>query len=95
MLESGLERKCCNLVKKLGGLAYKWVSPGATGVPDRIFILTGRVIFVEFKRPGSKDGRSARQKKVFYELSKRNQPVWLISDFDAFRSKLRELGYEV
>ena len=38
-------------VKHLGGRAYKWVSPGNAGVPDRIVILPGGVIhFVEIKQ---------------------------------------------
>ena len=38
-------------VKQLGGKAYKWVSPGNAGVPDRIVILPGGVIhFVEIKQ---------------------------------------------
>lgn len=38
-------------VKQLGGRAYKWVSPGNAGVPDRIVILPGGVIhFVEIKQ---------------------------------------------
>ena len=38
-------------VKQLGGRAYKWVSPGNAGVPDRIVILPGGIIhFVEIKQ---------------------------------------------
>ena len=38
-------------VKQLGGKAYKWVSPGNSGVPDRIVILPGGIIhFVEIKQ---------------------------------------------
>ena len=36
MYESTFERKLCAYIKSLGGKAYKWVSPGAPGVPDRI-----------------------------------------------------------
>ena len=32
-----------------GYLCYKWVSPGRRGVPDRIQIGNGHVIFVELK----------------------------------------------
>jgi len=42
-------------VKKIGGLALKWVSPGNSGVPDRIVIVPGgRIVFVELKAPGRK-----------------------------------------
>lgn len=37
-------------VRKLGGRAYKWVSPGNDGVPDRIAIFPGKApVFVELK----------------------------------------------
>ena len=49
-------------VKQLGGKAYKWVSPGNAGVPDRIVILPGgKVIFVELKQ---ENGRLTRLQKV-------------------------------
>ncbi|MBC8954889.1 VRR-NUC domain-containing protein [Xenorhabdus sp. PB62.4] len=53
--EDVIERHLVNEVKKAGGIAYKFVSPGRRGVPDRIVILpNGRVIFVECKAPGGK-----------------------------------------
>lgn len=53
MKESELEKKFCLLVGQAGGKAYKFVSPGNTGVPDRLVILPGaRVGFVELKKPG-------------------------------------------
>lgn len=50
MTEKNVERKLVEGVKKLGGVAYKWVSPGNDGVPDRIVVLpNGHVVFVELK----------------------------------------------
>ena len=50
VLEKDIERKLVKGVKALGGIAYKWVSPGNDGVPDRVVILPGaRVYFVELK----------------------------------------------
>ena len=55
MNEKYIERKLTNAVKKLGGLALKFVSPGLDGVPDRIVLLPmGRIAFVELKAPGRK-----------------------------------------
>lgn len=40
-------------VKRMGGLAYKFVSPGNSGVPDRIILMPGgKIYFVELKREG-------------------------------------------
>ena len=43
MLEREIEKKLADGVRKLGGRAYKFVSPGNDGVPDRIVVLPGRV----------------------------------------------------
>lgn len=52
MLESAIEKYLRRNVEKLGGHCWKFVSPGTDGVPDRIVLLNGWVIFVELKRPG-------------------------------------------
>lgn len=53
MEESSIEKKFVMAVESIGGLAPKWVSPGARGVPDRIAILPGgKIAFVELKAPG-------------------------------------------
>lgn len=56
MLEKEVEKYLCRKVKKeLGGRAFKFLSPGQNGVPDRIVLIPrGRVFFVETKAPGKK-----------------------------------------
>ena len=55
MLESKVESSYRTLVESAGGEFLKFVSPGHAGYPDRIVLLPGgRIIFVEFKRPGEK-----------------------------------------
>lgn len=50
MLEKDIESFLVRKVREMGGTAYKFVSPGNTGVPDRIVVLPGgRIIFVELK----------------------------------------------
>lgn len=50
MREKDIEKILVDGVKGIGGRAYKWVSPGNNGVPDRIvFLPGGRIIFVELK----------------------------------------------
>ena len=50
MLEQEIEKFLVREVKKLGGISFKFISPGNAGVPDRIVILPiGKVIFVELK----------------------------------------------
>lgn len=55
MTEEYIEQKLVKAVKKKGGMALKFVSPGLDGVPDRIVLLPmGRIAFVELKAPGKK-----------------------------------------
>ncbi|MFR0870070.1 MAG: VRR-NUC domain-containing protein [Oscillospiraceae bacterium] len=55
MREKIIEHKLLMEVKKIGGLALKFVSPGFDGVPDRIVLLHGgKIGFVEVKSPGEK-----------------------------------------
>lgn len=53
--ESTIEKHLVAEVKKAGGIAYKFISPGRRSVPDRLVLLPGgRVVFVECKAPGEK-----------------------------------------
>jgi len=53
MLESIIEKYLVSEVKKMGGTAYKFVSPGHAGIPDRICLLPNRTLFfVELKATG-------------------------------------------
>ena len=50
MREKQIEEKLRQAIKAMGGIAYKFTSPGNIGVPDRIVILPGgRIWFVELK----------------------------------------------
>ena len=53
--EREIERKLVEAVRKTGGLALKFVSPGWSGAPDRIVLMPGgKAGFVEVKAPGKK-----------------------------------------
>lgn len=53
MKESTVEHRLVIEVKKRGGIALKFVSPGIDGVPDRLVLLPhGKSAFVEVKAPG-------------------------------------------
>jgi hypothetical protein len=50
--ESTIETAVCAHARLLGWLVYKFVSPNQRGVPDRMFLKDGNVIFIEFKATG-------------------------------------------
>lgn len=53
--EKVVECKLVQVVKGMGGLALKFISPGFDGVPDRLILLPGgRIAFVELKAPGER-----------------------------------------
>lgn len=53
MTEKELERMLVREVKRRGGRAFKFISPGINGMPDRlVLMLGGKVGFVEVKAPG-------------------------------------------
>lgn len=53
MDEKTIEKYLRDRVKAIGGIAYKFASPGNVGVPDRLVALPGGgIAFVELKAPG-------------------------------------------
>ncbi|MBC2723237.1 VRR-NUC domain-containing protein [Desulfosporosinus sp.] len=55
MSESHIEKALVRAVKRRGGLALKFISPGMSGVPDRLILFSdGRLAFIEVKAPGEK-----------------------------------------
>jgi hypothetical protein len=55
MLEKEIELQLVSSVKKKGGRAVKFTSPGFDGMPDRLVLLPGgKCGFVEVKAPGKK-----------------------------------------
>lgn len=55
MSEKEIEKLFVQKVREAGGRAYKFVSPGNSGMPDRLVVLPdGKIGFVEMKAPGKK-----------------------------------------
>ncbi len=82
MLEKSIEKKLTAAVRKRGGIAPKFVSPGMDGMPDRIILMQGgRLAFIEVKAPGKKPRplQEARHRKLrelgfsVYILDDKNQ----------------------
>ena len=55
MNEARIEKRLVSETEKIGGKAYKFISPGMSGAPDRIVLMPGgRMYFVELKAPGER-----------------------------------------
>lgn len=79
MRERDLEEKFRQEVKKAGGKAYKFISPGNSGVPDRIVVLPGgKIGFVELKQKGRKP--TPLQKAQIHHLVKAGCYVNVLDD---------------
>ena len=94
MLESTLERRFVNMVRKSGGRAYKFVSPGNLGVPDRIAVLPkGRIWFVELKtETGRLSQVQKRQIDTLRSLGMNVFVLWGEKGLQRFREEVIDRG---
>jgi Holliday junction resolvase len=95
MTEKEIERRMVKLVRERGGLTYKFTSPNAPGVPDRIIITPAGVVwFVELK---TTIGRMANiQKWQKEQLEKQGANVRVIRGWDAAKDFINEvLGHGI
>ena len=92
MKEKEIEKILVDEVKRLGGRAYKWTSPGNDGVPDRIvFLPDTRVIFVELKTDTGT--LSPLQKIQIDRLKKLGQWVEVVKGIQGVKMFFQDLGY--
>lgn len=86
MRETPLEQRLVREVKKIGGLAPKFVSPGTRGVNDRLVILPqGVTIYVEMKAPGKPlEPLQEWWKRKLLERGHRHYKLDSVEDIDRF-----------
>lgn len=90
MLEKDLEKKLRICVKGMGGIALKFVSPGFSGVPDRLVLMpSGRLYFVELKARGSKLRPLQVKRKA--QLEKLGFLVYCVGSLDELEAFLEEV----
>jgi len=94
MIEKYIEKKLVAAVKKMGGIAPKFVSPGLNGMPDRIVLLPmGRITFVELKAPGKMmRPLQLRRKRQLEELG---FLVYCVDSVEKIDEVLKEMGGDV
>lgn len=87
--EKAIESRLKQRVTERGGLCFKFSSPGTIGVPDRIVILNGNIVFVELKRPGAKPRPS--QIDVHRSMARRGVVVFVIDSYAQIDELVTEL----
>lgn len=91
MLEKDLEAKIVRHCQTRGIWCRKFSSPNARGVPDRVLAKSGKVMFLEIKRPGNRptalqqrEIRVLREHGIFADWTyDYNMAVVMIDDFFA------------
>lgn len=77
--EQKVEKYLNDRIKDLGGICWKFTSPGTTGVPDRCIEIAGLHCYVETKRP--KGGRlSDTQKWRIKQLRLQGAKVFVLKN---------------
>ena len=89
MLEKVIEARLRKEVQKRGGMCMKFVSPGFSGVPDRLCIIDGHVFFVETKRPGEK--MRALQERRKEQIEAQGVKVFCIDSIGQIKEVLDEI----
>lgn len=91
MREKVIEQKLVRAVKKVGGLAVKFTSPGFDGMPDRLVILPiGYIAFVEVKAPGLKP--RSLQVKRHEMLRGLGCKVYVLDDAEQIPALIKMMG---
>lgn len=85
--EIEIEQPACDFAKNRGWFEAKIASSNKNGMPDRIFIRRGQVMFIEFKRPG--EDASPQQKRRHREIRKHGIPVHVCDNLEEARELLR------
>jgi len=80
MRESTIEKAVCAYAKTKGCITLKLAGMNQRGQPDRLFIRSGRCLFVEFKAPGKHP--TALQLKWLSDLQSQGMSVAYCDDID-------------
>ncbi len=90
MRENVIEKKLIQAVRRSGGLALKFVSPGFNGVPDRMLLfMGGKVAFVELKASGEKP-RPLQVHRIA-QLRKLGFRVYVLDDVEQIGGMMDEI----
>jgi len=91
MNEKIIEQKLVRVIKNMGGIAPKFVSPGFDGMPDRLVLLPGgRIAFVEVKAPGKKSRPlQVARHQILFQLGFK---VYVLDSVEGIKIILSDMG---
>lgn len=90
MNERTIEHQLKKAVEASGGLCWKLVCPGTSGVPDRICLMNSQAVFVELKAPG-KQPRPIQQRRM-NQLRQQGFTALVVDSVDGIQEVLDALS---
>lgn len=81
VLEKDIEKEGCAFAFRRGWYETKVTSPSRKGFPDRFYARKGRIVLVEWKRPGEEP--TAQQAKRHRELREHGVEVYVLDNLPA------------
>ncbi|MDK6399946.1 VRR-NUC domain-containing protein [Pauljensenia sp. UMB1235] len=90
MNERTIEHQLKKAVEASGGLCWKLVCPGTSGVPDRICLMDSRAVFVELKAAG-KQPRPIQQRRM-NQLREQGFTALVVDSVDGIQEALDALS---
>ena len=91
MREREVERRLTLETKKRSGMALKFVSPGCSGVPDRLVLMPeAHMAFVELKAPGRKLRPLQVRRKT--QLERLGFQVYVVDGVEQIDAVLNAIG---
>ena len=91
MRESVIEKAVCKAAEKNGWLVIKLLSQLQKGLPDRMFLKDGKVLFIEFKAPGKKPTKL--QGYIHKKFGEVGHKVYVIDNIEEGSTYLLKNGY--
>ena len=87
--EGPVENRLVTRAKAVGGLCWKF-APTTSGIPDRILILGGHIVFVETKAPGQSVRRLQQVRHT--ALRRRGMDVRVVDTIDDADALIAEIA---
>ena len=92
--EKTLEARLVREIEARGGMALKYTSQFHRGIPDRICVMPGGVVyFVELKTTGKRP--TPLQRHAISKLREMKHPTWVVDSGPALEAVLKAIDQEI